>query len=872
MRHARLSGLVSARSRAQSLALLGATALVGATLAGMATQTLAQPVGKITHASQAPPVDDGLGARELLLTADTLEDNHDTKVVTAIGHVEARMGGRTLRADKVIYNTVTGVAHATGHAVMMNADGTSEYGEDVLLDDQFRAAVAYGFALREQGNITIVAGDAVRRNETVDQLNNAAYTACAICKLNGAPKNPTWNIQASRIIQDRDRHVIYYRNAVIRILGVPLFYAPVFWHPDPSAPARSGLLAPKLEFSSRRGFSYEQPYAQILSPSADIIISPQLNTRVNPFLNLEYTQRTYSGLFDIRAGVTDSRNFTNHDFFDDSSVRSYILAQGKFQIDPYWNWGFGAERVSDPTLFARYGVHDVYTDRGPFPTDTNSLISQVYTTRQDQDTFVSIAAMDFQNIAAYGVTTPVAAVGTTPAVGEQLIGTSSKAYPVVAPLIEARYDPIGDVLDGTFHAKVSTVALSRSSNVLNVTDPSAVNAPGAQIISYPTGTSNVANSYTVASITNSSALAGNKDVTALSYRDYRRVSAEADWNSVFTLDNGIRIEPLLVARGDFFSVSDSTLLRFSGTTSGGVNTAPTVSPGESSIARGLVTAGATVSWPFVRNFGSSSLILEPTAQLLLAPSLKVNPYIPNEDSVSFEYDETNLFSVNRFAGSDLIESGQRLNLGARATMDWGSGLSASAIVGRTFRAEPDVNFTEVSGLRSTASDWVTAFTVRPANWVSFFSRARLDADDFTVKRDDTGVNFSIPRGYISINYDYNQSGYSVQQVTAIVNGVTTTAGQSVVGETQDAQVGGQVFFTKHWGVGANVSRDLEHSVFPVAQLDLIYQDDCIRLDVLYTHDETYGTVLGTSNAITFRLTLATLGDTGAVQQPRQGSR
>ncbi|MHB8285872.1 MAG: LPS-assembly protein LptD [Caulobacteraceae bacterium] len=861
MRHARLSGLVSAGLRTRSLALLSATALVGATLAGLTTRADAQPVGKIQHTSQAPPADDGLGPRDMLLSADTLEDNHDTKTVTAIGHVEARMGGRTLRADKVIYNTVTGVAHATGHAMVMNADGTSEYGEDVLLDDQFRAAVAYGFAMREQGNITIVAGDAVRRNETIDQLNNAAYTACAICKTNGAPKNPTWNIQASRIIQDRDNHVIYYRNAVIRILGVPIFYSPVFWHPDPSAPARSGLLAPKIEYSSRRGFSYEQPYAQILSPSADLIVSPQFNTRVNPFLNMEYTQRTYSGLFDIRAGVTDSQNFDSHTFFDHESVRSYILAQGKFQIDPYWDWGFGAERVSDPTLFARYGVHDVYTDRGPYPTDTNSLISQIYTTRQDQNTFVSIAAMDFENIAAYGrvpgvTTTSSTGVVTTGPEGG-IIGASTKAYPVVAPLIEARYDPIGEVLDGTFSIKASTVALSRGNTVLNVNDPTAVNAPGAQVL----------NATTLAAVTNSTALAGNKGVTALSYRDYRRVSTEADWRSTFTLDNGIRIEPFLVARGDLYSISDSTLYRFSGTSS-----APTTSAGEDTVGRGLATVGATVSWPFVRNFGSSSLVLEPTAQILIAPSLKANPYIPNEDSVSFEYDETNLFSVNRFAGYDLEESGQRLNVGGRATLDWGTGLSASAIVGRTFRAEPDVNFTEVSGLRDTASDWVTAINVTPFTGVSLFTRARLDADSLSLRRDETGINFAIPRGFFSLRYDYNQSGYSVQQTTETVNGVTTQAGQTVIGLTQDATIGAQTFFTKNWGIGANVSRDLEHSVFPVAQLDLIYQDDCIRVDVLYTHDETYGTVLGTSNAITFRLTLATLGDSGSAPQSRQGSR
>jgi LPS-assembly protein len=866
MRHARLSGLVSAGLKARALTLFSATALVGATLAGLtlwgvATTASAQPVGRIQHVNQGPPPDDGLGPRDMLLTADTLKDDRDAKTVTAIGHVEARMGGRTLRADEVTYNTVTGVAHAVGHAMVMNADGSSEYGQDILLDDQFRAAVAYGFAVREQGNITIVAGDAVRRNETIDQLNNAAYTACAICKTNGAPKKPTWNIQASRIIQDRENHVIYYRNAVIRILGVPIFYAPVFWHPDPSAPARSGLLAPKIDYGSRRGFSYQQPYAQILSPSADLIVSPQLNTRVNPFLDLEYTQRTYSGLFDIRTGVTDSRNFDNHSFFDHESVRSYILAQGKFQIDPYWNWGFGAERVSDPTLFARYGIHDVYTDRGPYPTDTNSLISQIYTTRQDQNTFVSIAAMDFENIAAYGrvpgvtTTSPTGVTTTGPQGG--IIGTSSRAYPVVAPLVEARYDPIGEVLDGTFNFKASAVALTRNNTVLNVVDPSAVNSPGAQVL----------NAAALANVTGS-----GQPAAALSYRNYRRASAEADWKGVFTLDNGIRIEPLLVAHGDVFSVSDSTLYRFAGFSASGTTTAPTTSPGRDAISRGLVTAGATISWPFVRNFGSSSLVLEPTAQILVAPSLKSNPYIPNEDSVSFEYDETNLFSINRFAGSDLLESGQRLNVGGRATLDWGTGLSASAIVGRTFRAEPDVNFTAVSGLRATASDWVAAANVTPLAGVSFFTRARLDANSLSIKRDETGVNIAIPRGFLSLRYDYNQSGYSVQQTTGIVNGVLTAAGTPLIGLTQDATFGGQVFLTRHWGIGANVSRDLEHQDFPIAQLDLIYQDDCIRVDVLYTHDETYGQALGTSNAVTLRLTLATLGDTGSAPQNRYGSR
>jgi LPS-assembly protein len=71
-------------------------------------------------------------------------------------------------------------------------------------------------------------------------------------------------------------------------------------------------------------------------------------------------------------------------------------------------------------------------------------------------------------------------------------------------------------------------------------------------------------------------------------------------------------------------------------------------------------------------------------------------------------------------------------------------------------------------------------------------------------------------------------------------------------------------------VFANVSRDLQTRLNPLAQLGVFYQDDCVRVDILYTHDQTYSTVIGTSDAVTFRLTLATLGATLGGAQPYDG--
>ena len=817
----------------------------------------AQLQGTVRNRAAPPPLaDDGLGPRDLLLEADTVAQDQPRNLVTATGHVEARYQGKTLRADSLVYNTVTGAAHAVGHAVLINPDGSTLYGDDVTLDDQFRAAVSLGFATRQIGNTTLAAGAAVRRNETVNQLNNAVYTACNICAMDGRPIAPTWSISATRITEDRQHGVIYYRNAVVRVLGIPIFYAPVFWHPDPTTPRRSGLLAPKIEYSRRRGFSYQQPYLFAVNPSTDLIVSPQINSRVNPFLNVRYTERFYSGMIDIRAGYTYSKEFNNQQFFDNDTSRSYILARGLFDVTPdkNWVWGFGAERTTDPTLFQRYGITNVYTDRGPFPADTDRLISQLYTVRADDTSYVSLAALDFQSLRAYGNETAPGPNGTTITLPEGIF-ESSRAFPVVGPLIEARFNAPNEFLGGQLQFRASAVSLSRNDRVISVFDPQGVLVQGPQL-----QTSN-----TLTTIANAGNIA---QISGLSYTDSRRASFGSDWRSSFTLDNGIRIDPFVVGRVDGYSIDNPMLVRgFVGSTtvSGSATIATGTNggglietPGRSTVGQISGTAGADVSWPFIKPIGSASIVLEPLAQLALSPVYRVNPNIPNEDSASFEYDETNLFSIDRFSGFDLLEGGQRLNVGGRATANWGDSENASLLVGRTFRAQNDPQFTTLSGLQGTDSDWVVAATAQPFSGFSVFTRSRLDKDSFALRREEAGVGYASPTFSASVRYDLNENG-----LEQIAPGDTLTTGQAIgqtiIGKTEDVSVNGFFFFTRHWGVSANVSRDMQQNVFPIAQVGLVYDNECVRVDVLYTRDETFSNVIGSSNSITFRISLSTLG-------------
>ena len=724
---------------------------------------------------ETPNADDGLGPRDVYLEAQVLVDDSAKHTVTARGKVEARHRGRTLRADEVIYDTETGVAQAHGNVVIINPDGSVQYSQDVILDDELRSGVATAFAARFQGNVTLAAGAAIRRGENVNELSNAIYTPCDICKANGDPKTPTWSVQASKVIQDREHQVIYYRNAIVRIKGVPVLYSPVFWHPDPSAKRRSGFLAPNIRYANRLGLSYEQPYLWVISPSADLVVSPMFTTEVNPFLNLEYRQRFYSGTLRARVGYTYEKRFDGAGRYGDATSRSYILADGVFQLDDKWKWGFGAERVSDPTLFARYRIDNVYRRRGPFTTDTQRLISQIYTERQDKTSFLSISAMSFQSLRVRQD-------------GRNLVSYDpTNAFPLVAPLIEARIDPDQPVLGGRFHFLGSAVVLSRNQDISRITDD------------------------------------GLRQNQAI---DTRRATAQADWRRTFTFTNGMRVEPFVLARTDVYSINN-----------------PLADDPKNSFSRGLATVGADFSYPFIRQQGSSSIILEPLVQVAISPDYHRNPNVPNEDSVALEFDATNLFSPNRFPGFDLYEGGQRANVGGRASFNWGAGRSATILVGRSFRDDPNPSFYQGSGLEGRSSDWVTAVTLQPIKGLQLFSRSRLDSDSLRIRREEAGVDLNIWRFDASARYLFSERDAS---------GV----------RTESLSLAGTVRVSKHWGASVAAVRDLDAGLWPLTQYSVYYQDECLRVDVIFTHDQTFARTIVPSNAVQVRLTLATLGGQG----------
>ncbi len=748
---------------ARRTALLSGSALLCALLSAPVLAAVPTPV---PNAAKPSAVDDGLGDDGFYLEADVVIRDDANKTIAAQGDVEARYQGRTIRAQQLVYDTKTGIITAKGKAQVISADAGVQSAEEITLDDQLRAGVAYGFSTILEPNIKFAASSAIRRSEAVNELNRAIYTPCDICAKTGEPKAPSWSISAQRIVQDRTRQLVYYRQAVVKVLGVPVFYAPIFWHPDPQAERSSGMLPPRIQQSKRRGFSYEQPYLVVISPSQDLVISPQINTLVNPFVNLEWRKRFYSGEIEARAGYTHERDLEtiNGDLrkVGDNTSRSYILAKGKFAINDKWDWGFGLERTSDALLFDKYNIGRVYQDnRGLFNTDSRRLLTQLYATRQTDRSYLALSTLSFQGLRSTD---------------------NNHAIPYAAPLIEARYEPADPIFGGRLRLQGSGVALFRDQS------PTSAKQPGV---------------------------------------DSRRATGEGEWRQINTFSNGLRAEPFVSARADYYNIADQSLTNTKG----------------QSISRTMGTVGVDLSYPLIRKAGASTIIVEPMAQIALSPDSQSDSRIPNEDSISFEFDETNLFEANRYPGFDLYDGGQRLNVGVRTTVDWGGGRTARLLVGRSFRTNRDLMVQARTGLQGTASDWVTSVSIAPIAGLSAFARTRLDSDSLEVRRQEAGANLSLER---------------VRGYVRYLDDKTAISGAAV----QDIQGAGEVYISKTWGLTFAGVRDLENDVWRNREIGLLYRDECTRLEIVYQREETYNRTLGPSDNVLIRLTLATLGDAG----------
>ena len=280
------------------------------------------------------------------LNADEMSFDEEQGQVVASGNVEIISEGRRLLADSISYNQNTGVVTATGNLQLFEPGGEKVFGERMEVSGDLKDAIIKGLGMILTDRSRIAASGARRSAGVVTEMRQGVYSPCKLCETDPT-KPPLWQLKAVKVIHDKNTKTIEYRDAWLEVMGIPVAYTPYLSHPDPTVKRQSGLLVPSFGASSDLGFVGQIPYFFNLGPHRDATVTALLTGNEGSGGIAEYRHRFRKGTLDATGSliVGDS----------EEDVRGHINADGRFDIDDTWRWGFDLNRASDDTYLRRYG-------------------------------------------------------------------------------------------------------------------------------------------------------------------------------------------------------------------------------------------------------------------------------------------------------------------------------------------------------------------------------------------------------------------------------------------------------------------------------------------------------------------------------------
>jgi LPS-assembly protein len=318
-------------------------------------------------------------------------------------------------------------------------------------------------------------------------------------------------------------------------------------------------------------------------------------------------------------------------------------------------------------------------------------------------------------------------------------------------------------------------------------------------------------------------------------RDVSRASARIDWRRSWLLPVGIEATIAAEGQADFYDIQQDAV--YQGTTT-----------------RTQGAAAVELRWPFLRT-GPTGVahVIEPVLQLVVAP--RRTDRLPNEDSALVEFDEGNLFALDRFPGTDAIERGVRANLGLSYTRYDPAGWTLGITVGRVIRDQDLGQFGVASGLNGETSDWLAAVQLTYPVGITFTNRALIgNAGDVT--KAESRLDLARGRFGVTGSYIWAVGDVSENRPDAISELTFDTRYQ----------------FSSGWTGKLSGRYDFEARQGTIAGLGLVFKNECIAVDLSLSRRFTSSTSVQPTTDFGLSVDLIGFGSGTAAGPSRQCRR
>ncbi len=331
------------------------------------------------------PTPDFNGDQPMNVSADEMIYEQNLDKVTALGNVKIVQEGRTLEAEKVDYFIKEDRAYAEGKVKLIDANGDVHNAEKMEMTEAFKNGFVKGLSsiLKDGSRLTAKEGERINAEKIV--LKDAWYTPCKPCQ-DKPDETPDWNVKADQVTLDQVKHRVVYKNARFELFGVPVLYTPYLSHSDGTIKQKSGLLPPRVGYSSQIGTFADVRYYHAIAPDKDATTGVIATSQEGPVAVGEYRQRFDNAKIEFGGTITNSTRPLENDQRSDESIRGSLNGNGQWDIDNKWRAGYKLNMASDDQYLRQYKLP--YED---------VLENQIYAERFDERDYAGIRALAFQD-------------------------------------------------------------------------------------------------------------------------------------------------------------------------------------------------------------------------------------------------------------------------------------------------------------------------------------------------------------------------------------------------------------------------------------------------------------------------------------------
>ena len=320
----------------------------------------------------------------------------------------------------------------------------------------------------------------------------------------------------------------------------------------------------------------------------------------------------------------------------------------------------------------------------------------------------------------------------------------------------------------------------------------------------------------------------------------RRVSLGSEWDKTFRDGIGGEYRFSASLRGDAYSVSDLSPLSNPDLPSRyfSINGAPPLEKVSLNYLAGRVFPQLGLKWdyPLVRRTENNTALIEPIVATYVAPSGGNSHRIPDEDSLGFEFRDSDLFRADRFSGYDLLDTGQRVDYGLKLGFYSKDGGSYRALFGQSLRAQTNNYLPPGSGAEHNLSDYVGRVVLSPTSYLDLIYRFRLDRNTLSNRTQEIGATV----GPQNLRFGVNYLLIPAEQLNQVVTNPAT--GQTILyGKRQQLTVNLSTQLTRYWSLKGSETINLTNSnnivngvatpqstnTSAYATIAAVYQDECM---------------------------------------------